>query len=159
MTPDVLRVLNRGTHDNLKKLIAHCSSLTDDELNRQLEGFGYPTVRLQLHHLLGAAKYWIGVIEGTIDAEDDSHLYPTTVELEQYRQRVFELTDQFLKEATSDELDTPRIMETWGGRKRQLSPCKIVLRIQTHSYHHQGQILAMCRLMGKPGGGVDFPIE
>ena len=35
----------------------------------------------------------------------------------------------------------------------------VFMRTVTHLYHHQGQIVAMCRLVGKPCTGLDYPIE
>jgi len=31
------------------------------------------------------------------------------------------------------------------------------MRTLTHFFHHQGQIAAMCRLLGKPVSGLDYP--
>ena len=56
------------------------------------------------------------------------------------------------------ELDTARPMITWGNKEKVLRPVHVIERTQMHIYHHQGQILAMCRAFGKPGGGVDYPI-
>jgi uncharacterized damage-inducible protein DinB len=33
----------------------------------------------------------------------------------------------------------------------------VLLRTITHLYHHIGQVSAMCRLLGKPIPGSDFP--
>jgi uncharacterized damage-inducible protein DinB len=71
-TPGALLDLHERGHRNLAALLAHCRDLTADEADRELPGFGYPTVRLQLHHIVGAEKYWIGVLQGRIDADDDS---------------------------------------------------------------------------------------
>jgi uncharacterized damage-inducible protein DinB len=32
------------------------------------------------------------------------------------------------------------------------------MRTMTHIYHHQGQVTAMCRLLGRPVNGLDYPI-
>jgi uncharacterized damage-inducible protein DinB len=49
-------------------------------------------------------------------------------------------------------------MLTWGDRTRELTPAHVFMRTLTHIYQHQGQIVAMCRLLGKPVGGLDYPI-
>jgi hypothetical protein len=48
--------IHERAHRNLKGLLAHCRRLSLEELNRTLDGFGYSTVRLQLHHEIGAEK-------------------------------------------------------------------------------------------------------
>jgi uncharacterized damage-inducible protein DinB len=157
--PETLQDFHGRVHQSLSKLLEHSRNLTEEELNRELEGFGYPTVRLQLHHMIGAEKYWIGVLQGRIDAEEDDHLYPTVEHLEAYREEVFAMTDAWLRGVSEDELRTTRPMMTWSGKELDLTPLHVFTRTQTHIFHHQGQILAMCRLLGKPGtGGMDYPI-
>ena len=140
-------------------MIAHCQELGPEELSRELEGFGYPSVRLQLHHAIGAQKYWIGVLEGRMDVDENDSDYPTVDSLEAYRQEIFGLTGNYLRSASVEELNTPRTLVTWGDKEVELTPAHVVLRTLMHVYHHQGQIAAMCRLFGKPiPAGLDFPL-
>ncbi len=149
--------IHARAHENLVDLLAHCRRLDAEALNREMPGFGYPTVRLQLHHGLGAEKYWIGVLEGRIDVDDDDSRFPTVASLESWREAVFAVTVAYLAGATSDELNTPRSMTTWGGNEKVLVPAHVVMRTVAHLYHHQGQITAMCRLLDHPVGGLDYP--
>ncbi len=157
-TPEALLDLHERAHRNLTTLLAHCRRLSVEEMNRELTGFGYPTVRLQLHHAIGAEKYWIGVLQGRIDADEDSPDYPTVESLEVYREHVFAATEACLRASSVLELNTARPMMTWGNREQVLTPAHVFMRTLTHLYHHQGQIVAMCRLLGKPCTGVDYPI-
>lgn len=154
-----LREFHRRAHDSLKRLLEHYGQLSAEELNRELAGFGYPTVRLQIHHEIGVEKYWIGVLQGRVDAEDDDPNYPAVESLEAYRREVFAATQGYLQGASEEELKTPRPMMTWGNKERVLIPVQVFMRTLTHNYHHQGQIAAMCRLLGKPiPPGLDYPI-
>ena len=47
------------------------------------------------------------------------------------------------------------------GETRGLRPADVILRIVTHIFNHQGQILAMCRTMGKPNDRIDldYPLD
>jgi len=157
-TADALREVHERTHRSLSRLIAHCQDLGPDEVDREFAGFGYPTVRLQIHHVLGAERYWIGVLEGRIDADDDSDDYPTVASLEALRQSICAATDAYLAGASADELSTARPMTTWGGGERVLVPAHVVIRTLTHVYHHQGQAAAICRMLGRPFDGGDYPI-
>lgn len=157
-TPAALLDLHERAHRNLSALLAHCRELSGEELNRDLPGFGYPTVRLQLHHAIGAEKYWIGVLQGRIEVDEDDPAYPTVASLEAYRGVAFAATEAYLGAVSTQELNTARPMMTWGNRERVLVPAQVVIRTQAHLYHHQGQVTAMCRLLGKPGGGFDYPI-
>jgi uncharacterized damage-inducible protein DinB len=91
--------------------------------------------------------------------EDADH--PTVEELEEHRRRVAGATDDYLRHASEEELNTPREMWTWPGKMRTLVPARIFMRTLTHIFQHQGQMLAMCRLLGLPGpdGGLDFPLD
>jgi uncharacterized damage-inducible protein DinB len=157
-TAEALLDLHERAHRSLEKLISHCRELSVEELDRELPGFGYPSVRLQIHHQIGAEEYWIKVLQDRVEADDNEADYPTVESLEVYRQEVFSATEEYLRAASKDELNTARRMMTWGNKEQLLTPAHVFIRTLTHIYQHQGQILAMCRLMGKPASRMDFPI-
>lgn len=157
--PEPLIEFHRRCHQSFSRLLDHCGSLTEEELHRKLEGFGYSTVQLQVHHVIGAERYWLGVLEGRMDVDEDEDLYPDISRLKRYRERVAGECERYLRESSPEEFGTPREMITWGGNKKRLVPAHVIIRTQVHIYHHQGQILAMCRLIGKPANGSDYPIE
>lgn len=158
-TSEALLQIHDRTHRSLRGLLDHCRPFGSEEINREWEGFGYPTIRLQLHHVIGAERYWIGVLENRIDADEDDADYPTIDSLEGMREKVFAMTEAHLRGATAEEWNTPRAMTTWGNKKRVLTPAHVFLRTQTHAYQHQGQITAICRLLGRPAGGLDYGHE
>jgi uncharacterized damage-inducible protein DinB len=80
--------------------------------------------------------------------------------LRAYRARVADATVAYLDAASYEECNTPRTMTTWGGKEVDLVPAHVLLRTQTHVFQHQGQIAAMCRLLGRPiPAGLDFPLR
>ncbi len=157
-TPEALLDLQERAHRNLAALLDHCRELDAEQLNRELPGFGYPTVRLQLHHAIGAQEYWLGVLRGVVEVEDNDADFPAIDTLEAWRARVFASTEAYLRSVSAATLNTARPYLTWGGREKTMAPAHVILRTQTHLYHHQGQVLAMCRLLGRPAGGFDFPL-
>jgi uncharacterized damage-inducible protein DinB len=159
-TKDLLLDLHERGHRSLRKLLAVCGELPAELLNRELAGFGYPTVSLQLHHVIGGEEYWVGVIHGKMLVDENEADYASIAALEAYRARVTEVTRSYLQSASESELNTAREMVTWGGNTRLLVPGRILLRTLTHIYQHQGQVLAMRRLLGSPGpNGLDFPLD
>ena len=158
-TSEALLDLHERVHISLHKLLMHCQKLGTEELIRKLKGFGYPTVLLQLHHVIAAEKYWVSVLAGSMLIDDDPSDDTTIEALSDYRKRVFGATVNYLQGASADELNTARTMTTWGNKERTIVPAHVLLRTQTHIFQHQGQILAMCRLLGKPASGLDFPLE
>ncbi len=157
-TAHALFDIHERAHRNLAQLLQHCVPFDAGDLDRKLDGFGYPSVRLQIHHVIGAEEYWVGVLHGRVEADDNDASYPTIATLESYRARVAEATGEYLRGASADELNTARPMMTWGHREQVLAPARVILRVVTHLYHHQGQVSAMCRLLGHPVEGINFPI-
>jgi len=152
--------LHERGHRSLQKLLQHCEQFSAEELSRELPGFGYSNLRQQLEHMMGAEEYWISVVQGRYKEENGSADYPTVEALEAYRSQVAEATDAYLRQASEAELNTVREMWTWPGKMRMLVPAHIFMRTLTHIYQHQGQLLAMCRLLGRPGpGDLDFPLD
>jgi len=158
-TPESLLEFHRRCHASFAKLLEHCDTLTNEELHRSLAGFGDATVHLQIHHVIAAERYWLGVLQGRIDVDEDQDAYPTVALLQAFRRKISDLTERYLDEVAPDALTQPRDMITWGGKTRRLTPAHVIIRAQVHIYHHQGQILAMCRLLGKPATGFDYPVE
>ena len=156
-TSEVLTDIYERSHSCLIKLMEHCRGLTSDELHREIEGFGYKSVRLQLQHEMEAERYWVGVLQGKMLLDEDETPVIPFETLEKLRRDVYDKTRDYLRGASIADLNTARPMMTWRG-ERTLVPAHIILRISVHLFHHQGQILAMCRLMGKPGEGFDYPI-
>jgi uncharacterized damage-inducible protein DinB len=158
-TSAALLDLHGRAHQTLTKLIDHCGGFSPDELNRELEGFGYPSIRRQLHHMIGAEEYWIGVVRGLMLVDERSDDFASIEALASYRARVADVTSAYLRGATEEELNVRRKMTTWAGHERELVPAHVVLRTQTHIFQHQGQVAAMCRLLGRPcPAGLDFPL-
>lgn len=157
-TPEALADLHARGHTSLRRLLEHCAAFTADELHRELEGFGYPSMQRQLAHVIGAEHYWIGVLHGVVDAEDRDDAYPTVAALEGWRGEVEARTQAYLAAASVEELNTPRGLTMWGGRTAHLVPARVVMRTFAHVYQHQGQVVAMCRVLGRPAAGLDFPL-
>ena len=147
-------------HRSLAKYLEHCRGLSPEQLDQPVDGFGYETVRLQLQHMIGAERYWTSVAMGCMDASENNADAESIDALESFRRRVFETTHTYLRKTTDGELTTPRTMITWGTQEHVLAPIHIILRTQTHLFHHMGQIAAMCRLLDHPiPEGFDFPLR
>jgi uncharacterized damage-inducible protein DinB len=151
--------LHERSHVSLQKLLEHCRLLSTEDFCREIQGFGNPTVQIQLHHVIAAEKYWISVLEGRMDIDDDPTADFRVEHMIDYRAQVFQATVQYLRRATHEDLNTARTVTTWGHKERTVMPAHVLVRTQVHLYQHQGQILAMCRMFGKPVTGLDFPLD
>ncbi len=151
--------LHRRTHASLERLLGHCAGFSVEELSREIEGFGHPTLLRQLHHVIGAEQYWFGVLQGRMLVDEEDADRASVAAVRAFCDRVAEGTRAYLEAASDEDLATPREVTTWGGRKIRVTPAHVLLRTQTHVYQHQGQVAAMCRLLGRPvPRGLDFPL-
>lgn len=162
LTRDALLQMHERGQRNWRALLEHCRQFGEEELNRKIPGFGYPTVRLQLHHAIAAQDYWFGVLRGEVNVDETDQEYLTVAALEAYLDTIDEVVRSALGSLSDSELNTARSLSVWapgGNQERPLVPAEVFLRTFTHYYHHQGQVLAMCRILGKPGGGCDYPLS
>lgn len=156
----LLDIHARG-HESLRRLIVLCGDLTADELRRPLSGFGFPTIHRQLEHTIGAEVYWQTVLTRGYSEEATLPPLPDLEAIEAFRRRTAAETREYLENATPPELNSAREMISDPGKTRVLRPADVILRIVTHIFNHQGQILSMCRTLGKPNDthDVDYPLS
>ncbi|MCA9784160.1 MAG: DinB family protein [Candidatus Delongbacteria bacterium] len=150
--------LHTRAHWSLQALYAHCSRFSQEELAREFAGFGVSSLREQFQHCISAEEYWVGVIHGRMDVNGEEPPLASIPELDAYRQQVAGRTLDYLNRASEQELNTPRTLLCWPNQERSLVPARIIGRLVTHLYQHQGQCTALCRLLGQPVNGLDFPL-
>ena len=158
---DSLLDIHARAHESLRRLMAFCGTLTADELDRPLAGFGFPTVLRQLRHTIGAEVYWQTVVTRGYSEEATMPALPDLAAIETFREQTASVTRSYLERATEAELNAPRLMISDPGQTRLLRPADLILRVVTHIFNHQGQVLAMCRSMGKPNETIDldYPVD
>ncbi len=154
--------IHARAHASLRGLIAFCGNLTSDELRRPLSGFGFPTVMVQLVHTIDAEVYWQTVLTRGYTEEAVTPETPDLAAIEAFREQTASVTRAYLEAANAAELNTRREMISDPGQTRVYRPADVILRVVTHIFHHQGQILAMCRSQGKPLNDtydIDYSLE
>lgn len=158
---ETLQDIHQRAHESLRRLIAFCGRLTPEELTRSIAGFGFPTILGQLEHTIGAELYWQTVVTRGYTEEAELPALSDLSAMEAFRQRTAAVTREYLAGASEAELNSRRAMISDPGKTRVLRPADVILRVVTHIFNHQGQVLAMCRAMGKPNEqrDVDYPID
>ena len=159
--PVTLLDVHTRAHESLRRLIVVCGNLTDDELRRPVKGFGFPTVLKQLEHTIGAERSWQTVVLRGYSEEATLPELQDLVAIEQFRQHTAAITRLYLERASDAEVNTPRQMISDPGKTRVLRPADVIMRVVTHIFNHQGQILAMCRSLGRPNEthDLDYPLD
>jgi len=159
--PESLLDMHARAHESLRRLIAFCGGLTSDELRRPLTGFGFPTVLGQLEHTIGAEVYWQTVVLRGYTEEARLPDLRDVAAIEAFRQQTASTTRSYLDRASEAELNSPRVMISDPGQTRLLRPADVIARVVPHIFNHQGQVLAMCRTIGKPNDthDLDYPLD
>ena len=159
--PETLLDIHARAHESLRRLIVFCGDLTGDELRRPLAGFGFPTVLMQLEHTIGAELYWQTVVMKGYTEEATLPDLRDIAAVEAFRLETASATRSYLDRASEAELNSPRVMISDPGQTRLLRPADVIMRVVTHIFNHQGQVLAMCRTIGKPNDthDLDYPVD
>jgi len=160
-TARALLDIHSRAHEALRRLLVFCGGLTDEELRRPLAGFGFPTVFGQLEHTIGAEAYWQTVVTRGYTEEGALPDLPDVAALEAFRRTTAAVTRAYLERAGDAEVNAAREMVSDPGQTRRLRPADVILRVVTHIFNHQGQVLAMCRTIGKPNTAIDldYPVD
>ena len=160
-TAATLLDIHARAHESLRRLIVFCSNLTDSELRRPLTGFGFPTIVRQLEHTIGAEVYWQTVVTRGYTEEARLPNLRDVTDLEAFRAQTASATRSYLARVSDADLNSPRHMISDPGKTRLLRPADVIMRVVTHIFNHQGQVLAMCRTIGKPNNthDLDYPMD
>ena len=158
---ETLLDIHARAHESLRRLIVFCGGLTADELRRPLTGFGFPTVQGQIEHTIGAEVYWQTVVVRGYTEEARLPDLLDVAAIEAFRQQTASATRSYLDSASEAELNSLRVMISDPGQTRLLRPADVIMRVVTHIFNHQGQVLAMCRTIGKPNDthDLDYPVD
>ena len=153
--------IHARAHESLRRVLVFCGNLTDVELRQPLAGFGFSTILGQLEHTIGAEVYWQTVVIRGYREEAQLPSLTNVAAMEVFRQQTASATRSYLDGAGEAELNSLRQMITDPGQTRLLRPADVIMRIVTHIFNHQGQVLAMCRAIGKPNTKyeLDYPVD
>ena len=155
-TKDGILALHGWTHARLDIVVEHAATLTADEFARELPGFGYPSIREQLMHTLGAEERWVLRLQDMPTRQWSAADFPTAAPLRAVKERVMRATEAYLDRLPDAALNVPLAQrpKQWIGELR--SPAFILHHVLTHAFHHKGQVVAMCRLLGHPAPDTDL---
>ena len=127
-----------------------------DLLTRELAGFGQPTLRDQIVHVLSTEVGWVRGLQFLPFQSRNPATLTTIDALREMQKDVMAETVAYLESLSDDQLNTEldRCEAGWVGPPRP--PGFIVLHVITHAFHHKGQIVAMMRLLGCPAPDTDM---
>jgi len=123
---------------------------------KDVPGFGFPTIRAQVVHVLNCEGFWIHTLQ-TIPFEDQDPAYWPTVSDARVLQREVRLkTLNYLSDLSEQDLNARIELHFSDGDTAIRTPALVLHHILTHSFHHKGQIVSMCRSLGYPAPDTDL---
>ena len=82
--------------------------------------------------------------------------YTTIADARALQSEVTEQTLDYLSTLTDLQLNTPTTLHFPDGDIAVRTPALVLHHVLTHAFHHKGQIVAMCRLLGHPAPDTDL---
>lgn len=138
-------------------LFDHAATLSPGELHRELPGFSFPTICSQLLHITGAENFWFTRLRGEELRRWDKAALQNVAAIREIYAPVRERTREYLGSLSPEELMAPRRIDFGEGNGYGMfPPAGVLCHVVTHGYHHKGQVVAMCRLLGHPAPETDL---
>lgn len=148
--------LHAAMHERFDLLLRHVATVPDDLQHKPISGFGHPSIRQQLVHILTCEEGWVHDLQDKAFPGWHEEDCPTVAALLTAKERIREATRTYLGGLTEEQLNTTLAKRPvdWGGELR--SPAFILLHVITHAFHHKGQVVAMLRILGYPAPDTDL---
>lgn len=144
------------THASITLLLNHLSTIPSIEYAKEVPGFGFPTVRAQVIHILNCEGFWINTLQAIPFDDQDPANWPAVSDARLLQSEVSIRTLNYLSRLSEENLIAPMELRFSDGDVAVRTPALIFHHILTHAFHHKGQIVSMCRLLGYPAPDTDL---
>jgi uncharacterized damage-inducible protein DinB len=155
-TLDGIRQFQTWTHQSISLLLDHLATLPAADYTQDVAGFGYPNLRAQVVHLLGCEARWVHRLRDVPSGDWDPARWPTVADARMLEREVTGQTLDYLSGLTEQQLNTPTTLRFPDGDTATRTPALVLHHVFTHAFHHKGQIVAMCRILGHPAPDTDL---
>ena len=155
-TKDGIKELHAATHERLDTLLDHVATVPDPLLREPLPGFGFPTVWLQLIHMLTCEEGWVYDLQAKLFHGWYEKDCPTLDAMRAAKTRICINTRRYVDGLSEEQFNAvlAHRPDGWFGALR--SPAFVLLHVITHTFHHKGQVVAMLRSLGHPAPDTDL---
>ena len=155
-TVEGIRKLHGWTHACLGVVLDHLATLPVADYTRDLEGFGFPNLRAQVLHIFNCEGFWVHTLQSASFNDWSAEVFPAVPDARSVQQQVMEETLAYLSGLTEEQLNTNMELHFPDGDTAVRTPALVLHHMLTHAFHHKGQIVAMCRLLGHPAADTDM---
>jgi len=155
-TVDGIRKFHDWTHSSLALLLDHLSKLSPEAYAKELPSFGFNTLQKQVIHIFNCEGFWISILQGLDYLDRNAAEFPAVADAVQFQQETRGRTLQYLSSLTDHQLSADTELHFSDGDRAVRTPALILHHVFTHAFHHKGQIVAMCRELGRPAPDTDL---
>ena len=155
-TVDGIRKIHSWTHACLGLVLDHLEPIPASDYLKEVPGFGFRTLREQAIHLFNCEGFWIHTLEGLRYVGRRPEECPAVSDARSLQEEVRQFTDAYLWRVTDEQLNTDTELHFPDGDVAVRTPALVLHHVFTHAFHHKGQIVAMCRLLGHRAPDTDL---
>lgn len=155
-TRDGILKFHGWTHASIRLLLDHLATVSEANYAKVVPGFGFPTVGEQVIHLLNCEGFWIHALQGLRYADRDVTECPAVADAKLFEREISRQTRAYLSKLTDEQLNRDMEIRFPEGDLRVRTPALVLHHVFTHAFHHKGQVVAMCRLLGHPAPYTDL---
>lgn len=123
---------------------------------KEVPGFGFPTLRHQVIHIFNCEGFWIHAIQGLTYRDRNPSDCPSVADARLLQRTVSEQTLVYLSGLTNQRINSSTELRFPDGDTAVRTPAFVLHHVLTHAFHHKGQIVAMCRVIGSPAPDTDL---
>ncbi len=151
-----MRKLHSWTHSSLTLVLDHLATIPEGDYARELSGFGFPTLRAQIIHIFNCEGFWIHTLQGARFVDEGAADWPSVPDARVLQRRVSANTLAYFSGLTDEQLNADTELHFSDGDKAGRTPALVLHHVFTHAFHHKGQIVSMCRILGQPAPDTDL---
>ena len=151
-----VRKFHDWTHASLTVLLNHLSTIPATEYGKEVPGFGFRTIRAQVVHIFNCEGFWIQTLQAIPFDDQDPANWPTVSDARLLQSQVSMRTLNYLSRLSEQDLIAPTELRFPDGDVAVRTPALILHHVLTHAFHHKGQIVSMCRILGYPAQDTDL---
>ena len=155
-TLDGIRKFHTWTHASVGLVLDHLGTLPAADYAKELPGFGYPSLHAQVVHVLGCESRWVHRLQGRPTGNWNPAQWPAVADARALQSEIARRTLDYLSGLTDEQLNANTTLHFPDGDTAIRTPALVLHHVFTHAFHHKGQIVAMCRLLGYPASDTDL---
>ena len=151
-----MRKLHSWTHSSLTLVLDHLATIPEGDYAKEVSGFGFPTLRAQILHIFNCEGFWIHTLQGARFEDEDTADWRSVPDARVLQRNVSANTLAYLSGLSDEQLNADTELHFSDGDKAVRTPALVLHHILTHAFHHKGQIVSMCRILGRPATDTDL---